>query len=118
MLRPYKQIPDRIPRTLAESVVDGYILSDDIGKLAMGQWEVILIDVGSESGLQVGNELDIYRKREQTQQADKTKQLILPDIDLGDAIVLEVRKGFAEALITRTTDLAIYRGDQIRTKVE
>ena len=40
------------------------------------------------------------------------------DIDLGDAIVLEVRKGFAEALITRTTNLPLYRGDKVRTKTK
>ena len=67
-------------------------------------------------GLMVGHELDIYRKREATEEADKDKVLVLPDIDLGDAIVLEVRRGFAEALITNTTNLPIYRGDQIRTK--
>jgi LysM repeat protein len=117
-LRPYRPIPDHIPRILADSVLEGYILTDDIGKLAMGQWEVILIDIGSDSGLQVGHELDIYRKREATEQADKKKPLVLPDIDLGDAIVLEVRDGFAEALITRTTNLPIYRGDQVRTKIK
>ena len=35
--------------------MEGYIVSDDIGKLAMGQWEVILIDIGEESGLLVGH---------------------------------------------------------------
>lgn len=117
-VRPYRQVPDRIPRLLADNVVDGYIVSDDIGKLAMGQWEVILIDMGQESGLQVGHELDLYRKREATKQADKKKVLVLPDIDLGDAIILEVRQGFAEALITRTTNLPLYRGDQVRTKTK
>ena len=117
-LRPYTPVPDRIPRLLADKVVEGYILSDDIGKLAMGQWEVILIDIGEEDGLQVGHELDLYRQREPTERVDKDKHLILPDIDLGDAIVLEVRQGFAEALITRTTNLPIYRGDQVRTKTK
>lgn len=117
-LRPYRRVPDRIPRLLSDELVEGYILSDDIGKIAMGQWEVILIDIGTESGLQVGHELDLYRMRKPTQEADKQKQLILPDIDLGDAIVLEVRQGFAEALITRTTNLPLYRGDQVRTKVK
>ncbi|MDT8444068.1 MAG: LysM peptidoglycan-binding domain-containing protein [Desulfuromonadales bacterium] len=115
-LRPYRQIPNRIPRIMADSVVEGYIVANDIGKLAMGQWEIILIDIGEESGLQVGHELALYRQREMTEEADKTKKLILPDIDLGDAIVLEVRQGFAEALITRTTNLPLYRGDQVRTK--
>ncbi len=115
-LRPYKEIPSRIQRLFSDNVLEGYILANDVGNVAMGQWEVILIDVGEDSGLMVGHELDIYRKREATEQADKDKVLILPDIDLGDAIVLEVRRGFAEALITRTTNLPIYRGDQIRTK--
>ena len=117
-LRPYKQVPDRIPRIFSDTAVEGYIVSDDIGKLAMGQWEVILLDIGEEEGLLVGHELDLYRKREATEQADKTKVLELPDIDLGDAIVLEVRKGFAEALITRTTSLPLYRGDKVRTKTK
>ena len=117
-LRPYKQVPDRIPRIFSDTVVEGYIVSDDIGKIALGQWEVILIDIGEEEGIQVGHELDLYRKREATEQADKTKVLELPDIDLGDAIVLEVRKGFAEALITRTTNLPLYRGDKVKTKTK
>jgi LysM repeat protein len=117
-VRPYVKLPDRIPRILAGEVLEGYIIADDIGKLAMGQWEVILIDIGKESGLIAGHELDLYRKREVTEQADKDKVLILPDIDLGDAIVLEVRQGFAEALITRTTNLPLYRGDQVKTKIE
>jgi hypothetical protein len=117
-LRPYRPIPDHIPRLIADEVLEGYILTDDVGKLAMGQWEVVLIDIGSDSGLQVGHELDLYRKREATEQADKKKTLVLPDIDLGDAIVLEVRDGFAEALIIRTTNLPIYRGDQVRTKTK
>lgn len=115
-LRPYHQIPDQIPRIFADKVMEGYIVSDDVGKLAMGQWEVILIDIGEKSGLQVGHELDLYRPRETTEQADPSKILSLPDIDLGDAIVLEVRQDFAEALIIRTTNLPLYRGDRVRTK--
>jgi hypothetical protein len=84
----------------------------------MGQWEIILIDIGKESGLLVGHELDLYRIRQVTDEADKNKKLVLPDIDLGDAIVLEVRQGYAEALIIRTTNLPIFRGDQIKTKIK
>ena len=117
-LRPYHPIPDQIPRIFADKVIEGTLISDDVGKLAMGQWEVILIDIGEESGLQVGHELDLYRQRKATEQVDKGKELILPDIDLGDAIVLDVRQGFAEALIIRTTNLPLYRGDKVRTKTK
>lgn len=118
LIRPYRKVPDRIPRILADQALEGYIVSADVSRMGMGQWDVILIDIGADNGLQVGHELDLYRKREATEQVDKTKKLILPDIDLGDAIVLEVRDGFAEALITRTTNLPLYRGDQVRTKVK
>jgi hypothetical protein len=117
-VRPYNRVPDRIPRLFADETIEGYIIADDIGKLAMGQWEVILLDVGQESGLMVGYELDIFRQREATERVDKEKHLVLPDIDLGDATVLEVRQGYSEALITRTTNLQIYRGDQVRTKIK
>lgn len=117
-LRPYHPLPDRIRRLLADDLAEGYILTDDIGKLAMGQWEVILIDIGAEHGLQVGHELDLYRRREATELANLSSPLTLPDIDLGNAIVLEVRQGFAEALITRTGNLPIYRGDQVRTRLK
>lgn len=117
-LRPVQQIPDRVPRIYAETVLEGYILDNDGGNLAYGQWEVILIDIGEDHGLQVGHELDIYRKRQATELADKRKTLILPDIALGDATVLEVRRGFAEALVTKTGNLPIERGDQVRTKLK
>ncbi len=117
-LRPYRRLPDRIPRIFAGEVLEGYIVSDDIGKLAMGQWEIILIDIGKESGIMVGHELDLYRLRQVTKEANKNKALVLPDIDLGDAIVLEVRQGYAEALIIRTTNLPIFRGDQVKTKLQ
>lgn len=116
-LRPYYQIPDRIPRTLADHIIEGYIIADDLGKLAIAQWEVAQIDMGEESGLQVGNEMELYRKREATNLVNKKKHLILPDINLGDAIVLDVHPDFAEVLITRTSNLPIFRGDQIRTKI-
>ncbi len=116
-IRPYHRVPDRIPRLFADETVEGYIIADDIGKLAMGQWEIILIDIGQEKGLMVGHELDLYRQRHASEEVDKDKNLVLPDIDLGDAIVLEVRQGYAEALITRTTNLPLYRGDQVRTKI-
>lgn len=115
-VHPYQKIPDRIPRTYAQKELEGYIISEDIGKIAMTQWEVILIDIGQENGLEVGNQINLYRKREATEHANKDKKLVLPDIDLGDAIILEVREGFAEALIIRTNALPIYRGDQVRTK--
>lgn len=119
-LRLYNPIPDRIPRLLADHVIEGYVLSDEIGKLTIGQWEVILLDIGQETGLQIGHELKIYRTRHATERVDKKKgeALVLPEVDLGDAIVLEVRDGFAEALVTRINKLAIYRGDQVRTKIK
>ncbi|MDH3999168.1 MAG: LysM peptidoglycan-binding domain-containing protein [Desulfuromonadales bacterium] len=117
-VHPYREVPERIPRIFADEVLDGYILSDDIGKLAMGQLEVILIDIGEDQGLKVGHELEIYRSRQSTEiaKAERRDAVILPDTILGDAVVMEVRHGFAEALIIETANKPIYRGDKVRTK--
>ena len=115
---PLVETPYKIPRKRAEKLLEGYIVSADDSKLALGQWDVILIDIGTEAGLEVGNELDLYRNRKASNFAIQREDLKLPDIDLGDAIVLEVRPQFAKALITRTGDLPLYRGDQVVTKTK
>lgn len=118
LLRPLVVIPSKVPRKVAEQELMGYIVSADEGKVALGQWDVIHIDIGEDAGLEVGHELDLFRNREASEFAVKRKGLQLPDIDLGDAIVLEVRQGYSEALITRIGKLPLYRGDQVVTKTE
>lgn len=117
-LRKAVVTPESIAVTRAQDLLAGYVVAADEGKLALGQWDVIQIDIGADAGLQVGNELDIFRDRKASKFALDRASLQLPDIDLGDAVVLEVRPDYAEALITSVNNLPIYRGDKVETKLE
>ncbi len=117
-VRPFVNYPNKIMRKFADKEIDGYIVSADENKLALGQWDVIQIDIGAANGLELGHELDLNRKRTATKEALKRgSELQLPDIDLGDAVVIDIRDDYAEALIIRTTNLPLYRGDRVRTKL-
>ena len=117
-VRKYQQIPEKIALKDAAEVLQGYVVSADEGKLALGQWDVIHVDIGSDTGLEAGNQLDILRDRQASKFALDRKGLKLPDIDLGDAVVLEVGPRYAEALITSISNLPIYRGDKVETKTK
>lgn len=110
--------PERIPLVPAERYLQGYVVSADEGKISLGQWDVIQIDLGAEDGLQVGNELTLLRDRTATRFAEERSRVALPDIDLGNAVVVEVGPRFASALITRVGDLPVYRGDRVQTRFD
>ena len=116
-LRPVVVIPPKIPRKFADQSLNGHIVAADEGKVALGQWDVIHVDIGAAAGLERGHQLDLFRVRETTDYA-LNDDLRLPNIDLGDAIVLEVRQNFSEALITKIGKVPLYRGDQVVTKTE
>lgn len=121
-LLPYTEPPLRIPRKAASVERQGYIVAADGGMIALSQLDVIHIDIGAIDGLEVGNELAIYRPRTLTKSARPIKQMdednfmVLPDIQLGKAIVIDVRGEFAAALILEVDNLPIYRGDLVTTR--
>ncbi|PLX71785.1 MAG: hypothetical protein C0614_14275 [Desulfuromonas sp.] len=117
-VRRYQAVPDKIALKDADEALQGYVVSADEGKLALGQWDVIHVDIGSEAGLEVGHQFDILRDRQASKFALDRKGLKLPDIDLGDAVVIEVRPRYAAALVTSISNLPIYRGDKIETKTK
>lgn len=116
-VRPYVEPPTQIPRKTAEQALLGYIVAAADGKLALGQYDIIHVDLGTANGLEVGNDLKIFRSRELTKAARKmTKhETVLPDIDLGEAIVLEVQQNTAAAVILKIGNLPLYRGDRVGT---
>jgi len=117
-VRRYQDVPDKIALKDAAELLQGYVVSADEGKLALGQWDVIHVDIGADAGLEVGNQLDILRDRQASKFALDRKGLKLPDIDLGDAVVVEVSPRYAAALVTSISNLPIYRGDKIETKIK
>lgn len=121
-VRPYQELPPAIPRKPATVNLRGYIVAADEGKIALSQLDVIHVDQGAASGLEVGNELNLFRQRTFTRSARPIKQLEegnfveLPDVQLGRAIVIDCQEQTAAALIVEVGNLPIYRGDQVATQ--
>lgn len=122
-VRPYSEPPASITRKPAAVDLRGYIVAADEGKIALSQLDVIHVDQGAANGLEAGNELTIFRQRTLTKSARPIKQLdednfvILPDIRLGKAIVIDTQEQTAAALVLEVGNLPIYRGDQVSTKI-
>lgn len=121
-VRPYAELPMFIPRKPNTVDRQGYIVASDEGRISLSQLDVIHIDLGAADGLEVGNELSVFRQRTFTKSARPIKQLeesnfvTLPDIHLGKAIVIETHESTAAALLLDVGNLPIYRGDQVSTQ--
>jgi hypothetical protein len=121
-VRPYAELPAFIPRKPATADLQGYIVAADEGKIALSQLDVIHVDLGAADGLEIGNELNLFRQRTLTKSARPIKQLdpdnfvALPDVPLGKAIVIDCQEQTAAALILEVANLPVYRGDQVSTK--
>lgn len=119
-VRPYVELPAFIARKPVTVDGEGYIVAADEGKLALSQLDVVHIDRGAASGLEVGNELSLFRRRTFTKSARPLKQLeesnflALPDVPLGKAIVIATQEQTAAALVLEVSNLPIYRGDMVR----
>ncbi|TLM65435.1 MAG: LysM peptidoglycan-binding domain-containing protein [Deltaproteobacteria bacterium] len=117
-VRPYSPLPESIPVKPAPGGLEGFVIAADEGKLALSQLDVIHVDLGSTDGLEIGNELDIYRNRpeiEATLPENRDLMLATPEIHLGKAIVIECLDQTAAALLLKVGNQPILRGDQVRT---
>lgn len=64
LARPFTEMPAFISRKPTELALQGYVIAADEGKIALSQLDVIHIDQGAGNGLEVGNELSIFRLRD------------------------------------------------------
>lgn len=121
-VRPYVRAPEYIARKPASQVVEGYIIAADNGKITLSQLDVVHVDQGSAEGLAVGNELTLLRSRDLSESAlgierrPQSEGLELPDLVLGQAMVIDTREHTAAALILDVKNMPIYRGDRFTTK--
>lgn len=119
-VRPYTEPPETIAIKPATVSRQGYIVAADEKKIAISHLDVIHIDLGSADGLEIGNELAVFRSQPPVQSARSAngEALVpLPDTQLGKAIVVACRENSAAALLVKVRNLPIKRGDQISTIV-
>jgi hypothetical protein len=94
--------------------LSGYVISSAGDQIALGAYDVIYLDLGSEDGLSPGNLVFLSRERKVTERAVMKKDLELPDVLLGSALVLETGAHTSSALILKFRE-SISVGDRVFT---
>lgn len=117
-LRPWQPAQREIVLKRAEQELAGVILTGGDGQMALGQYDLIHIDLGAVHGLATGNLLHLSRPRQATEHALQKESLILPDILLGAAVVVDTRPQTATALILKMANQPIQRGDRVTTMTD
>lgn len=115
-LRPLPPARREVELKKSKRELSGYVVAAQSDKIALGQHDVIYVDLGAEEGLEEGNLLYISRVRKATELALE-KDIRLPDVLLGSAVVLETHPHTATALVLKSAD-AMYRGDKVHTVTE
>lgn len=109
---PYIPPEKQIALKRAEHSLNGYLVASKSGQSTLGQFDVIYTDIGAEDGLEVGNLLYISRPRKGSEQS--LTDLPLPDVLIGQAVVLTTSRNTSSALILKSVH-SIFTGDQVAT---
>jgi len=96
----------------AQSDLSGFLVASKRGQSTLGQHDIVYIDLGASDGLEVGNMLYISRPRRASNLSISDKKL--PDVLLGQAVVVKVSRNFASALILKTVN-TVSIGDKVAT---
>ncbi len=116
-LRIYQPPQREVVLKRAERELGGHIISSSSNQKALGQNELIYLDLGSLDGLSPGNMLYISRPRKATDLSLQPPDLPLPDLLIGSAVVLQTGPTTASALVLKSTN-AIFLGDRVTTVTE
>jgi hypothetical protein len=111
---PYRPAVAEIALKKATRPLSGVLVAAKRGQIVLGQLNVIYVDLGARDGLQVGNLLNISRPRKATEFGLQGKEVRLPNVLLGDAVVLSTQAHTASALVLKSV-APIYRGDRVST---
>ena len=109
---PYIAPEKQIALKRARGDLSGYLIASRRGQSTMGQFDVIYTDLGAEAGLEVGNMLYISRPRKLSEQS--LTKLPLPDVLIGQAVVLTTTRDTSAALILKSANL-VFKGDNVAT---
>ncbi len=101
----------------ARADISGYLIASKRGQVSLGQFDVIFTDIGAEDGLEVGNMLYISRPRKASKMSVASSDVVLPDVLVGQAVVLSTTRNSAAALVLKSAN-SIFRGDRVATVSE
>ncbi len=113
---PYIPPEKQIALKRAKADLNGYLIASKRGQSTLGQFDVVFTDLGAADGLEVGNMLYISRPRKASK-VSLAKDARLPDVLVGQAVVLSTTKETSAALILKSVN-SVFRGDQVATFTE
>ncbi len=111
-LASYEPGTKTIDMKLASDPIKGYVVCGKTDQRILGENNVVYIDRGSNSGVQVGNTFVIYRDRKPVEDPATGRTLHLPKEVLGKLLVISVHGDTSVAIITKSVR-EIERGDRI-----
>ena len=115
-LRPYQEPLREVVLKKTDRDLSGYLVASVSDQTTLGQFDLVYLNLGSADGLEVGNLVNISRPREASALTLKKKNFQVPEILLGNAVVLETETTTATALILKSV-APIFRGDRVSTVI-
>ncbi|MBN1142198.1 MAG: LysM peptidoglycan-binding domain-containing protein [Deltaproteobacteria bacterium] len=116
-LLPLRPMEYHIDLKKAQAPLSGFIIAATTDAISLASYDVILIDRGAEDGLVAGNLLYLARERTVTDKSLVSKDVQLPDIFLGNAVILETGAHSSSALILKCRE-TVFVGDKVYTVVQ
>ena len=114
-LRPYREPVREVEITQTRADVTAYIIASLEGKEFFSRGDIVYIDRGAVDGLEKGNTLKIYKKGAVTINPLNREKVYLPQIELGELVVLDPMERTSACMITQAQK-SINFGDIVSTR--
>lgn len=101
----------------ARNFLSGYVVASSADQESLASYDVVHVDLGAADGLEPGNLLYLARERKVTDRSLVKVDVSLPDIFLGNAVVLETQEKTSSALILKCRE-TVFVGDKVYTVVQ
>ena len=100
-LIPYVELPREFKVVRSEGVVAGVVLAHMPYRQYTGEGDLVIIDRGTEDGVEPGRQLELYRAGKEVVDPVSRARLMVPDDRIGQMFVLRAGSNTAVALIQR-----------------
>jgi hypothetical protein len=112
-LMRFTEEPQSIREVFSDADVDGQIVAYEPYRLRGGRGDLVILDKGTEDGVEVGRRFSVYRAGREVRDPVTETPILVPDDVVGEAFVVKSSARASLALLTNaTTDLVI--GDRFR----
>ncbi len=116
-IKPFEPFPKHIRIKKAEANANGYVIGTIDEREAVGEGDIIYMDIGKKDGVEIGNVVEIYRPARKVYDPVKKKEELIPPMMVGKAVVLGTQEYTSVGLIFKSY-FEIYRKYGVRLVAE